>query len=325
MVCPKKELDTLISVIFILEEPVSTFKECLLDIREKIVQDYDCEVILINNNQDYSFAQSLQELTQNIPELKILVLANKLPTDSAIIAGLDSAIGDYALVINPNTYSSKTFDFLFNPLVSKYDITNIKTNQAYKLLRGGLTRMMYWLLKKFFPYRDFFSNINYSIGVNRRAINLLTKIRRKRLNIDYISGRIGLRKKVYMCDLEEKQINKIKKEDLVSFITKLMDIGISHSLKPLRFATIAGLSASVLSFLYVIYIFVVSLLKEQVAEGWISTSLLISGLFLILFIILSIMSEYLLRILHESRDEPSYFIYDETDSTIFTKDYLNIK
>ena len=60
--------------------------------------------------------------------------------------------------------------------------------------------------------------------------------------------------------------------------------------------------------------------KEEVAEGWTTTSLQLSVMFFFLFAILAILSEYIGKILQESRKEQPYHVVNELNSKISVAD-----
>ncbi len=85
---------------------------------------------------------------------------------------------------------------------------------------------------------------------------------------------------------------------------------------PLRFAAVVGALASFINLIFLGYVFTVSLIKKQITEGWITTSVMSATMFFLMFVILTIMSEYIARILTESKDQPLYFIAEEHNSTV---------
>jgi hypothetical protein len=98
------------------------------------------------------------------------------------------------------------------------------------------------------------------------------------------------------------------KGDTGARIAKAMDLLFSTSARPLRIITLMSLSISVLSFLYAVYVLLVVVVKDDVANGWASMSLQISGLFFLVCIILAVMSEYILQILEATTHHPRYHI-----------------
>ena len=86
-----------------------------------------------------------------------------------------------------------------------------------------------------------------------------------------------------------------------------------------------------ISLLFLIYVFIIAVLtitlhQSFAPKGWISISSVLSTMFFLLFSLLTLMSEYIIRVLDESRNEPLYFIADEMDKSIISvnKDKLNV-
>ena len=66
--------------------------------------------------------------------------------------------------------------------------------------------------------------------------------------------------------------------------------------------------------------------KELLPKGWITLSTVMGSMFFFLFSLLSVISEYIIRIMDESRDEPFYFISEEINksSILPKKNTLNV-
>ena len=82
-----------------------------------------------------------------------------------------------------------------------------------------------------------------------------------------------------------------------------------------EFSSAGGVLASFGSLTYLLYALVVALVKNKLAEGWLTTSVVISSMFFCLFIILAVLAEYVARILEESQQRPLYFIELEAESS----------
>ncbi len=77
-----------------------------------------------------------------------------------------------------------------------------------------------------------------------------------------------------------------------------------------------ALGASFLNLVYIGYVFAVRIFKTRVAEGWMTLSLQNAGMFLLLFLILAVVTEYVGRILDETRERPLYYIAEEANSSV---------
>jgi hypothetical protein len=71
-------------------------------------------------------------------------------------------------------------------------------------------------------------------------------------------------------------------------------------------------------------VFIVALVKNRLAEGWLTMSVMLSSMFFCLFVIVAVLAEYVARILEESQHRPLYFIELEAESVITPQRELNV-
>ena len=68
---------------------------------------------------------------------------------------------------------------------------------------------------------------------------------------------------------------------------------------------------------------VIFLIKPNVAQGWTTLSLQLSGMFFFVCLILAVLSEYVGTILGEVRSRPLYFIAQEANSSVLLEDTVH--
>ncbi len=148
---------------------------------------------------------------------------------------------------------------------------------------------------------------------SRRLVNSIVRIRSRNRYLSCLNGIVGFQQcsVVYHQDAESRVSGRVLKQLLA-----ITDILVSNSAVPLRLAALLGFVASLANAAYLGYILLVALIKRHVAEGWITTSLTQTTMFLMVFLILSILSEYVARILDETKEQPLYFVEFETNSTV---------
>jgi hypothetical protein len=157
-------------------------------------------------------------------------------------------------------------------------------------------------------------------GFSRRALNAITRLKSKSRFILYDSRVVGYRRVLFEYDPAVRPGARTDEESWIDAFVGRMQMVVANSLLPLRLATFLGLCASVLNLLYLGYILAVVFFKQQVAEGWLTTSLTHTVMFLFLFVILSILAEYIGQILQESKDQPLYFVEQENASAVSSYD-----
>ena len=104
-----------------------------------------------------------------------------------------------------------------------------------------------------------------------------------------------------------------------------MQLMIFNSTKPLRWISLLGVLGSLSAFVFAIYSIIVNIIKDDVIEGWTSMVFFSSFLFMILFIILAFLGEYIARLLNENSNQKSYYISsEETSSLMLETDRFNV-
>ena len=101
-----------------------------------------------------------------------------------------------------------------------------------------------------------------------------------------------------------------------------MEIAIANSRHPLRVVSRLGLALSVINLLYAFYVLLIFLFKRDVAAGWTTMSMQMTGMFFFLFLILAVLCEYVGRILEETQDRPLYFVSAERTSTVLLENSI---
>lgn len=319
--------DSIISVIVVTHDDEDIIKDKLVEINKtlsKLKTSY--EVLVVDNGSSDNTTENIRSLYKKCPQTRALVLSKKYPIEVALTAGLDNCVGDYAILFNIYTDPPSIKLKLIDKLLADHDIVVGKFSKDV-IKRDPASKFFIQVVDKISSH-EFRHSQNYLIALNRKAINAITRTRRKSRNFSYIHSLIGFKK----CDIHYKPLkkfsHKLQKETIVNLLFYVMDIAISNSFKPIRIVSFLGILGS---FLYLLYVFFIVILviffgKGHLApQGWISTSTVMSTLFFLLFSLLALISEYIIRVITESRDEPFYFVADELDkSVILKKDNLNI-
>jgi membrane protein implicated in regulation of membrane protease activity len=94
---------------------------------------------------------------------------------------------------------------------------------------------------------------------------------------------------------------------------------------PLRLLIVAAMIGATVNLLYSAYVVGVALFVGGVAEGWTSLSLQMATMFFIMFVILGLLSDYVLRLIVHNQRRPHYLIARERSSLVLSrKQELNV-
>jgi hypothetical protein len=157
--------------------------------------------------------------------------------------------------------------------------------------------------------------------LSRQAVNSLTRIRQRRRYFPILAREIGYTFVTYPYERVSRS-GKSSEQGLLASIRLGLSLIVQNSTRPLRLVSVISLLGSLLIFLYVCYVTLVYLIKRDVMPGWTTLSLQISGLLLLVFMMLSLIGEYLARVLEEIGDRPLYHVWGEESSSVMISDEM---
>ncbi len=319
--------DAIISVIVVSQNDQEYIEKVITEINKNLKKlQAHYEILIVDNNSDDKTVERIKKLTHTIPHIRTIVLSKKYANEIALTAGLDNCIGDYAVLFNMRTDPPEMITVLINKLLQGFDIVIGKSDKEF-IKHGAFSKLLLNLVKRISTH-EFYYRQEYLSALDRKAINSIIKTRRKSRNFGYIRSLIGFKKYTIEYEPIRNSRNKIKEENFFKLFFTVIDIVISNSFKPIRILTALGMFFSFLSLIYVFIIAIIDIFfnKHLAPQGWITISTVISMLFFLLFSLLTIMSEYIIRIVTESRNEPLYFISEEMDRSVILnkKDMLNV-
>lgn len=306
-----------ISIIIVLNTREDVLKT--VDSSKKIAilskkTNFNFEVILINNTKTNNVENQIDQLPSSIRKnIFLFNLTNKLQFENALLAGLDSANGDYVVVWEVNLFN----DFeLINEMVKKLeensDIVYIRgSGRKENFFRKKATNFFYLTLKKETGIH-IDQNAFHTRIISRRAINTILKIR---TNIRYLKALYSLTG--YNSSYIQVS-NLVPKETANNFSTDLFN-GLSTIISFSSFFQKSILKIFLLSFLFTIILianaFTVKIFNidlfgqfQEAVPGWGYLVIMTSSLFNILFLVLFIMFTYVANINKETTKRPLYIV-----------------
>lgn len=310
--------EAILSVIIVTQNDEKYIKERISDLHGKLTRiNLYFEILVVDNNSNDQTISVLQKLKKVMSHTRILILSKDYETEIALTAGIDNCVGDYAILFNLYSDPSEMINVFVEKMKEGYDIVIGKPKKnAYK--RSFISNLFLNTIEKLSRH-EFYYGQNYLMGLNRKAINSITRTRRKSRNLSYINYLIGFKKLVIEYKPLKQLSDKLNAENFFKLLISTLDIIISNSFRPIRILSFLGMTASGFFLIYalIITILVFAFNQRNLApQGWISVAIVLSSLFFLLFSLLTLISEYIIRIINETRDEPIYFVSEEIDRTI---------
>jgi glycosyltransferase involved in cell wall biosynthesis len=308
-----EKIDIFVSVVAPLKEDEAVVGDFIAEVTAKLAAHYThYELVLVDDGSEDQTVAKVESLLSEVPFVRLIELSHGYGIDTAITAGLDSAIGDYVVVMVPE---SDPVDLIV-PMVEKcrQGCGIVRGLTEGKLRMSLLARLFYGYVKHVAKL-DLSPRATYFQAFSRQAVNAMTRIRDRYRHVQLFSLVVGFRTE----HLDYRPISRSGKDLGRSFIQKVniaVTTIVTHSQTPLRFVSFVGLAGSFLNLLYVLYVILIFFFKSRVAEGWTSVAFQQGFMFLLVFVILTVISEYLGGILSEVRERPLYFVAEEKNSSV---------
>jgi glycosyltransferase involved in cell wall biosynthesis len=313
--------DTLVSVVATLQNDGPILGEFVAEVVAVLRANYAYyELILVDDHSTDATAGIVEELMTVHPSMRLIRLSRRFGADAAITAGLDAAIGDYVVVIRPQSDPPDAIPAMIRAAGSDAGVVLGTTRR--EATRGPIVRLgreaFYWLIRRALPATPPPDATGFCV-LTRRVVNAITQIKSNFRHVGFLSCTVGYAVALHPYQQIARSPHR-RARPLRQAVEEAISIFITNSFVPLRMASAVGAFAALLNLGYVLYVILVNLVKRQVAEGWTTLSLQISVMFLFVFLNLLIISEYIARLIQESQDRPSYQVLDERASPMRVHD-----
>jgi glycosyltransferase involved in cell wall biosynthesis len=264
------------------------------------------EVILINDGSDDNSWQVISEIAINYPEVTSINLLKNYGQHSANLCGFRQSSGDYVITMDDDLQNPpEEIPKLIKCIHGGYDLVigNFITKQHSFSRRLG-SKVVGWLNRKVFDIDDKLVLSNFRI-IKR---NVIDRVCRDNSYTPYIPGLL-LKYSSDRINVEVKHeprsigVSNYTSSKLLRLVGSIL---FNHSSIPLRFTAVFGFIITMLSFALSIFYFIDALINGSSIPGWSSLAVMISFFSGFLILLLSIIGEYMIRLLREFSTYSSY-------------------
>jgi len=271
--------------------------------------EYDFEIILVDDGSTDSTFSFLKSLAKQDPRIRVLTFARNFGHQIAVSAGIDAAIGDCVVLIDADLQDPPE---VVLQMLEKWEEGNDVVYGVRKS-RPGETYFKRASANVFYRFLNRMSDVPIPKDtgdfrlMSRPVVEALKSMPEKHRFVRGMVAWTGYRQVAlpYERDARKAGISKYPLKKMVRFAS---DGIISFSSKPLRVATNIGLLASGLAIIGIVYVFVLRVFTSIWVEGW--TAIMIAVLFFggVQLISLGVIGEYLGRVYEESKKRPLYIV-----------------
>ena len=316
--------ETLPSVVMVVSDAADYITPYLERLSVILRDSFDhYEVIVVDDaSRDNTVARILQA-QETIPGTVLLGLSSRCGTDVAVIAGLEHAIGDFVVILDPRLDPPE--------LVPARALGGADVVYALPRERVDGIGLSNVLTNRFLRFVARAKDIDVPMAVSscrlvsRAVLNFMLKPTNRHRILMLSPALSGFEHATLVYDREYSgpadrargargAIEGSRFSRIVSMTARAVSLTLAISVTPLRTVSLLALGASGLTLIYSLYVIGFWLFSDTVAPGWTSLSLQISGLFFFITLVLAVMSEYLLQVLEGTANHPLYYLSRHTHS-----------
>lgn len=281
--------------------------------------ELDYEILFVDNgSRDNTFA-SLEKLTANLKDIRAISLVSSSSPEPALLAGMEHALGDWVVLMDPTQDSPVALSAMIQTLASGSDLVlatrhNTGRSLAYRVLSWIFVALFMRLVDV-----NLRTQAGHYRGMSRKVVSYVTSHDQALIAHRALPSLGGFRT-VVVDGSGEPVMPLASRRDLIEGFYQAMGLLTSTSTTPLRMATLSCSVAATLSLVYSLYVAVVYLLGTNVAQGWTTMSLQISGMFFLLAVSVALLSEHVVQISSSSTRKPPYHIVRECRSLDITRE-----
>ncbi|WIF78112.1 glycosyl transferase family 2 [Citrobacter braakii] len=282
--------------------------------------DYEILIVSKGPYRDVPRTSAIDNILQTIPSVRFLQLSGCVHDDVVWAAGLENAIGDFVVLYDHLTDPVDVIHRAVEECKSGYDVVvGVSTQSlpcAYRIMRDTASRIL--------------KAIDYHIPKNSTGLRCLS---RRAVNAVTDTGRfhhqfyMRIQKTGYPAsELTYQPVSETHVKRSIAYgFRNLVRLMVFNSSRPLRWMSIVGTVGSLSALLFAVYSIIVNLINGHVVEGWTTTVLFMSILFMLQFIMLAFFGEYLSRLLDDRSEQAAYSVVFEKNSAVMVnQDRVNV-
>jgi glycosyltransferase involved in cell wall biosynthesis len=313
--------NTVVSIVIPLDQDIALVEDLISELDATMSSAFRFfEIILVDDGSTDGTLSAVQPVLKRIQRIRYLRLSRRFGRDVAISAGIESAIGDYVVTLDPRADPISIIPTMIEVCRKSGGIVH---GLAQNAPRRSFFRERIGNLFRDYCRKRLGVDLQRGAGdlrvMSRQAVNALLQIREQSRYLRVLTLTLGYHHEFFPYTLQPRP-GTDSSQPLRGETATAIDLLAANTRHPLRVVTLAGLLGAFLNLIYAGYVVAIYFLKPTVAAGWTTLSLQLSGMFFFVCLILAVLSEYVGTILGEVRSRPLYFIAQESNSSVLLED-----
>ena len=301
-----------VSVVIPMYYEEEVAKECYKRVKGVLegLQNYDHEIIFINDGSKDKTLEILEEIAANDEKIKVVSFSRNFGHQCAVTAGIKYVTGDAIVIIDADLQDPPELI----PEMLKYWEEGYEVIYGKRKSREGESGFKLLTARLFYKTLNALSDVEIPKDtgdfrlVDRKVIDVVNSLPEHNKFLRGLFSWVGFNQTPFEYERKERFAGKTKYP--LKKMLKLAGDGIlSFSTKPLKLVGVLGGLSVVISFIILIYSILSFAFKwNNLTAGWTSLMVTMTFMFGITLISIWMLSEYIARIYDEVRGRPQYII-----------------
>jgi dolichol-phosphate mannosyltransferase len=313
--------DVFISVILPVHEASPSLTGRISALHALLDERYaNYEIVIIDDGLEAPLEKELAPLLRSLKCLRLLTLSRRFGEEAAIRAGLQSAIGDIVIVMEIGLDPAARIPDLVELCRQGHGIVvGVPETRDREYLGRRLWSGFFHTLNRRLTGTEMYPGSSYFRALSRSALNALAISHYDRLPFRHATVAIGFNP-VVLPYRRDPADGVQPHPQFFKDIRQALDVILSESRTTLSIMTLAGLIGVLINAGYLTARFIFSLMPGVERPQWMSVSALHSFFFLLLFVLLTLLGEYIARALKAPLSRPPYIVMSEANSAVEIRD-----
>ncbi|AXR66761.1 glycosyltransferase family 2 protein [Leptospira mayottensis] len=271
----------------------------------------DLEILFVNDgSRDESFSV-LKKFCSQTDGYKLVNLSRNYGHQTAITAGIDTAVGETVVVMDGDLQDPPEFvSDLYGKLLEGYDVVYAKRKKrpGESWFKLSTAHIFYRILKEITKFDIPIDTGDFRI-MSRRVTDVLCSMREQHRYIRGLISWIGFKQTGLEYEREER-FEGVTKFSLGKMLKFALDGITSFSSAPLKLSSYLGFFTAFCGAIYALYVVYLRIFTSETITGWSSMMIVVLILGGTQLLALGMIGEYLSRVNDESKNRPLYVIED---------------
>ncbi len=274
----------------------------------------DYELIFIDDGSSDGTRSYFERAKAQIPCFRYFRLTRPFGMEVAIACGLEQAIGDVIVVLNPATDPPERIPhFVEKANDTDGIVIGVEPNKPKRSLSYLLAYYLYFAICKIFLPRAQIYGATHFIALTRTALNALLRIKDSFRYIRVLAMYAGFEVTKVPYEFQQRR-DPPRRRRFWPLLGSAAQMIVSNSDRPLRIASIISAAIGIVGFVFLVYVVAMRFLWPGVQPGWASTNFFSAVMFGIMFLILAVVCAYMAEMRSEVKRRPLYVVQGELQS-----------